>query len=1239
MHMGGMRVRKSAIIFTIILVVQLLTPYGGMNNVSEADPLPKFYVDDDYDGSTPGWGVDHFNCIQDAINESGDGDRIIVYAGVYNENIVINKTSLNVFGEDRSLTTINATNSSNAVTITNAYVDFSDFTIQNSGNNSDDAVIYVDADNCNIIDNVIREGNHGIFINNCDDTTIYYNTITANNGDGIHLYSSDDNSITYNTIIGNNNGIFGYNSLNNDISNNPSIKQNHAHGIFLNETCMSNTIFGNNVSSNEGNGIYLNDQCNYNTQISSNNVYSNNNSGIRIVNSSHNYAILNNMIKRNNNYGLMISGSYNIVQNCTISGNKWHGLFLFADDNNTISSNLISTNSYDGIRMHNSTLDLIHTNEICHNMGYGVHLNYYTLLNGIYNNYFHDNTDNALDISENHNTWNLAQTGTNIVGGSSINGNYWDDYDEIDEGAFDANEDGIADDPHLVDLSSSDGGALLDVTDPVIGAPQVVPSDQIVGGTISISVTITDEYTGIKQVYLTIIDPNDQSSNFSIFQNRSGDTFSCSKQFSTIGEYSFYIAAKDSRNWVRTSTENPYTFNMMEGTAPTILDNSPIQASPSSSFTFSATLTDDQDPASEIEAYVIWSHGSEGGNYSLIHSDDNYFERTVMLDSSIDQLTYYFYAMDQWGNDVKSPRTNVTVTDTIAPTISIQQYGPSFEDLPGSYTFAAVVTDNCAVSDVYIEYWYDGSEKLIADMTLDPTMGDNYYKKVIIPQGSPETVYCVIYANDTSDNLRDTKNPTAKNGGPYLAVIAEEVTFDASESFDLDGNIVSYSWDFGDGTTGEGISSSHSYYSNGNYTISLTVVDDEANTNMNTTYCLVIDTTKITSSDATLATVSSLYNLTLTKKFYSYDTDGDQIVDTFYDPNEVLTPTHTNYMNLSGNISFLISTADDDIPEFIWKTNDDSIVTISHSVGIIDDVSIDEENEQAILSVIVEKANWIYIEIDDEYPDASLQVKTGDRTISSDMMWRKNNKIYVLDDPETTYQFIFQDIFPSLQSPTFRPVDGGIIDEDHTTITVTYNVPVSISYASYFSFRIENKLITTDNMVFTYTPPSYLENGTHVFEIEAEAMQGTDYDISSASYFYFSYGSPPQQSFLEKNWLMMLFGLFCGGLAALLLFFRVKHVSIDDFLYIKNRKILPFIRTVIFGPLSIKIEDPTISKAEFYIDGTLKDTLTDAPFYWKWDEKAFMKHTLETKIYDEDGNSASSGEKTFFIFHNPLKFK
>lgn len=53
------------------------------------------------------------------------------------------------------------------------------------------------------------------------------------------------------------------------------------------------------------------------------------------------------------------------------------------------------------------------------------------------------------------------------------------------------------------------------------------------------------------------------------------------------------------------------------------------------------------------------------------------------------------------------------------------------------------------------------------------------------------------------------------------------VTFDARPSYDPDGSIVSYKWDFGDGSKGEGIRASHIYSKNGTYTATLTVTDDE----------------------------------------------------------------------------------------------------------------------------------------------------------------------------------------------------------------------------------------------------------------------------------------------------------------------------------------------------------------------------------------------------------------------------
>jgi PKD repeat protein len=66
---------------------------------------------------------------------------------------------------------------------------------------------------------------------------------------------------------------------------------------------------------------------------------------------------------------------------------------------------------------------------------------------------------------------------------------------------------------------------------------------------------------------------------------------------------------------------------------------------------------------------------------------------------------------------------------------------------------------------------------------------------------------------------------------PLNPLVGVTVTFDASSSYDLDGTIVSYKWNFGDGTTATGRKVTHNYFQDGSYAVKLTVTDDNGNIN------------------------------------------------------------------------------------------------------------------------------------------------------------------------------------------------------------------------------------------------------------------------------------------------------------------------------------------------------------------------------------------------------------------------
>ena len=223
-------------------------------------------------GSGPG----NYTRIQDAIDNASDGDMVFVFAGLYKENVYVNK-SLNLIGENRETTIVDANGINSTVVLRASGITINGFTIQHSGINLNHAGIKIEQDvppvnNIYVKNNIIKENWHAIFTYNSWNNTFSNNLIKDNMEHGIYSYNQMCNTtIANNSIEGNTFGIFLYGASNNFIRDN-KIEGNYASGIYL-WASDGNTIISNYIADNE-NGITVEDSSHHNS-IYDNNISKN----------------------------------------------------------------------------------------------------------------------------------------------------------------------------------------------------------------------------------------------------------------------------------------------------------------------------------------------------------------------------------------------------------------------------------------------------------------------------------------------------------------------------------------------------------------------------------------------------------------------------------------------------------------------------------------------------------------------------------------------------------------------------------------------------------------------------------------------------------------------------------------------------------------------------------------------------------------------------------------------------
>lgn len=158
-----------------------------------------------------------------------------------------------------------------------------------------------------------------------------------------------------------------------------------------------------------------------------------------------------------------------------------------------------------------------------------------------------------------------------------------------------------------------------------------------------------------------------------------------------------------------------------------------------------------------------------------------------------------------------------------APTVNITPESPGTNDnIACAIVEASTDMDNDPIT--YRYNWYQ-NDALQPELTTNivsssETEANNIWK-------------CVVTPNDgTVDGLSGQDSviigntpPVADAGGIYQGEPGEIVEFDGSNSFDGDGDPLTYLWTFGDGETGSGVRPTHVYAVNGTYSVSLIVND------------------------------------------------------------------------------------------------------------------------------------------------------------------------------------------------------------------------------------------------------------------------------------------------------------------------------------------------------------------------------------------------------------------------------
>lgn len=289
--------------------------------------------------------------------------------------------------------------------------------------------------------------------------------------------------------------------------------------------------------------------------------------------------------------------------------------------------------------------------------------------------------------------------------------------------------------------------------------------------------------------------------------------------YSAPGNYWLRLTVTDDSGLTDTDSVRVSVASQNANQAPVANANGPYEAVVDQPISFSGAGSTDPDGA--IVSYQwTFGDGSSASGQSVTHTYTGVGSYIAVLAVTDDQ------------GATSADTVDVTVTSTPSNVAPIAEAnGPYAAEVNQLVFFSSAGSvDPDGVISSYIWLFGDGGSSFGASPSHTYAQAGTYTARLFVTDNLGGTAVDTAVVTIGAGGGGGNQLPQAEANGPYSGAVGASISFSSAGSFDPDGTIQSYAWDFGDGTSGTGAAPTHTYASAGTFTVSLTVTDDSGAT-------------------------------------------------------------------------------------------------------------------------------------------------------------------------------------------------------------------------------------------------------------------------------------------------------------------------------------------------------------------------------------------------------------------------